>query len=154
GEYIEIIPPMKRASVADWYLGTADAVYQNVASIQSEQPDQILILGADHIYKMNYLHMMDLHRSKKACVTIATTQVTPDEASRFGVCEIDKDFYIRGFEEKPKHGKAKRSAFNPQMVSVSMGIYTFDTQVLLEELKRDAENPDSSHDFGKDVIPA
>ena len=154
GEYIEIIPPMKRSSGADWYLGTADAVFQNIASIESERPDQILILSADHIYKMNYQHMIDVHRSKQAGVTIASTQVSPDEGSRFGVVQIDPDFRIYGFEEKPAHGNAARSAFNAEMVSVSMGIYAFQTEVLLEELKRDAEDPKSAHDFGKDVIPA
>jgi glucose-1-phosphate adenylyltransferase len=154
GEYIEIIPPMKRAGGSDWYMGTADAVFQNIASIVSEQPDHILILGADHIYKMNYRHMIDVHRSKNACVTIATTQVTPEDASRFGVLQIDPDSRIYGFEEKPAHGNPVRSAFNPEMVSVSMGIYTFETETLLEELKHDAEDPNSSHDFGKDIIPA
>jgi glucose-1-phosphate adenylyltransferase len=154
GEYIEIIPPMKRSSGADWYLGTADAVYQNTASIESEQPDQILILSADHIYKMNYRHMIDVHRSQGASVTIGTTQVAPEEASRFGAVRIEPDFRITGFEEKPKHGNGPRSAFNPAMVSVSMGIYTFEARVLLEELKRDAEKADSTHDFGRDVIPA
>ena len=154
GEYIEIIPPMKRASGSDWYLGTADAVYQNIASIESERPDQILILSADHIYKMNYKHMIDVHRSAQAGVTLATTQVAPEEASRFGVVEIDADSRIRGFEEKPVNGSATRSAFNPEMVSVSMGIYAFDTRVLLEELKWDAEDATSAHDFGRNVIPA
>jgi glucose-1-phosphate adenylyltransferase len=154
GEYIEIIPPMKRSSGADWYLGTADAVYQNIASIESEQPDQILILSADHIYKMNYRHMIDVHRAQGASVTIGTTQVAPEDASRFGAVRIEPDFRISGFEEKPKHGKGPRSAFNPDMVSVSMGIYAFEPTVLLEELKRDAEKANSTHDFGKDVIPA
>src|SRR5579872_527956 len=95
GEYIEIIPPMKRAGESDWYLGTADAVFQNIASIESEQPEHILILSADHIYKMNYGHMIDVHRSKAADVTIGTTQVAPEEAFRFGVVEIDPDFRIR-----------------------------------------------------------
>ena len=153
-EYIEIIPPMKRAGESDWYLGTADAVYQNIASIESERPDHILILSADHIYKMNYGHMIDTHRSREACVTIATTQVVPEEASRFGVVQIDPDFRIYGFEEKPTHRNPMRSAFNPEMISVSMGIYAFETEVLLEELKCDAENPKSAHDFGKDIIPA
>ena len=154
GEYIEIIPPMKRSGGSEWYLGTADAVYQNIASIETERPDHILILSADHIYKMNYGHMIDLHREKKASVTIATTQVAPDEVSRFGVVEIDADFRIHGFVEKPANGSVVRSAFNPEMVSVSMGIYAFETNALLEELKRDAENPRSAHDFGKDIIPA
>ena len=152
-EYIEIIPPMKRAGDSEWYLGTADAVYQNIASIENECPDQILILSADHIYKMNYGHMIDLHRQQSACVTIATTQVQPEDASRFGVIQIGSDFRITGFEEKPKHGNSTRSAFNPKMLSVSMGIYSFATKVLLEELKCDAEDPNSAHDFGKDVIP-
>ena len=158
GEYIEIIPPMKRAGESDWYLGTADAVFQNIASIESECPDQILILSADHIYKMNYGHMIGGHRSSEACVTIATTQVPPEQASRFGVVRIESDGEnlgrISGFEEKPKHGNATRSAFNRDMVSVSMGIYAFDARILLEELKLDADNPDSQHDFGRDIIPA
>jgi glucose-1-phosphate adenylyltransferase len=154
GEYIEAIPPMKRSSDSEWYLGTADAVFQNIASIESEQPDHVLVLSADHIYKMNYRHLIDVHRSKNACVTIATTQVSPDEVSRFGVVQIDADFRIHGFEEKPSHGNAARSAFNPEMASVSMGIYVFETAVLLEELRRDAEDPNSAHDFGKDIIPA
>ena len=154
GEYIEIIPPMKRAGESDWYLGTADAVFQNIASIQSERPDQILILSADHIYKMNYGHMIGVHRASKACVTIATAQVKPEEASRFGVVQIDANGRIGGFEEKPKHGNPTRSAFNPEKVSASMGIYAFEANVLLDELQRDAANPNSSHDFGKDVIPA
>src|SRR5262249_55583283 len=153
GEYIEIIPPMKRSGGSEWYLGTADAVYQNIASIESERPEHILILSADHIYKMNYGFMIDVHRSMEACVTIGTTQVAPEEVARFGVVQIDQDFRIFGFEEKPTHGNPVRSPFNPAMVSVSMGIYVFETEVLLEELKCDAENQNSSHDFGKDVIP-
>jgi glucose-1-phosphate adenylyltransferase len=154
GEYIEIIPPMKRASVSDWYLGTADAVYQNIASIENERPDQILILSADHIYKMNYGHLIDVHRTKNASVTIGTTQVAPTEGARFGVVQISPDSRIQGFEEKPTHGNATRSTFNPEMLSVSMGIYAFAATTLLEELKRDAEDPNSSHDFGRDIIPA
>jgi glucose-1-phosphate adenylyltransferase len=154
GEYIEIIPPMKRAGEADWYLGTADAVYQNIASIKAELPDQILILGADHIYKMNYWDMINRHRRSYADVTIATTQVAPEEASRFGVVQISPDGRMEGFEEKPQHGNPTRSAFNPEKVSASMGIYAFESKALLDELQEDAANPDSSHDFGKDIIPA
>ncbi len=154
GEYIEIIPPMRRSGDADWYSGTADAVYQNIASIQSELPQQILILSADHIYKMNYGDMIGVHRRQKADVTLATTQVSPTDASRFGVVKIAADHRIEGFEEKPTHGNSVRSAFNPEKVSASMGIYAFEAGVLLEELRHDAENPSSEHDFGKDVIPA
>jgi len=154
GEYIETIPPMKRAGDTDWYQGTADAVYQNLASIETEQPREILILSTDHIYKMNYHQMIDLHHAKQADVTIATTQVAPEEASRFGVVRMNGEGGITGFEEKPSHGHAPRSVFNPKTVSVSMGIYAFSIEVLLEELRLDAEDPNSAHDFAKNVIPA
>ncbi|MBX5494934.1 MAG: glucose-1-phosphate adenylyltransferase [Bryobacteraceae bacterium] len=152
GEFIEVIPPMKRIH-DDWYLGTADAVYQNIESIIDEKPDQTLILSGDHIYKMNYQEMLDWHRKNKADVTIATLQISPDQADRFGVAQIDPDYRIRGFEEKPKHGSPARSIFNPEMISASMGVYVFETPVLLDALRRDAENPHSEHDFGKDVLP-
>jgi glucose-1-phosphate adenylyltransferase len=152
GEYIEIIPPMQRIS-QDWYQGTADAVFQNFQSIEVESPELTLILAGDQIYKMNYREMIDWHRSSGADVTIATIQVHPEEATRFGIAEIDDDYRIVGFEEKPKHGSPKPSPFNPEMVSASMGIYAFDTPRLLEALHADAEDPLSSHDFGKDVIP-
>ncbi len=152
GEYIEILSPMKRVH-EDWYLGTADAVFQNAQSITSESPDHILILSGDHIYKMNYHQMLEWHQRHRADATIATLQVAPDEASRFGVARIELDHRIVEFEEKPRHGQPARSIFNPEMVSASMGVYVFNTDVLLEELAADAEDPDSSHDFGKDVIP-
>lgn len=152
GEYIEVIPPMQRVS-QDWYLGTADAVFQNFQSIIAEGPDEVLILSGDHIYKMNYGLMLDWHRQKNADVTVAAVHVPPNQASRFGILEVSDDFRIVGFEEKPKHGNPKRSRFNPDFVSASMGIYVFRTQVLLDALHEDAQNPDSAHDFGKDVIP-
>ena len=152
GEYIEMIPPMKRLR-HDWYLGTADAVFQNSAAIAAEDCEYALVLSADHIYKMNYGDMIDWHRRNQADVTIATIQVAPEEARRFGVCEIADDFRIVGFEEKPRHGYPTRSFFNPEMVSASMGIYVFKTAELLRALREDSESADSSHDFGKDVIP-
>jgi len=152
GEYIEIIPPMKRVS-EDWYQGTADAVFQNWQSIEAEAPDQTLILAGDHIYKMNYHEMLDWHRRYRADITIATIQVPPEDASRFGVAEIGPDYRIVGFEEKPQHGNPMRSPFDPAMVSASMGIYVFNTGVLLDALHEDAQDPESSHDFGRDVIP-
>ena len=152
GEYIEIIPAMKQVG-EEWYQGTADAVFQNALSILAETPEHVLILAADHIYKMNYRLMLEWHRQHKAHVTIATTQVSPGEAERFGVAEIGPDSQIVGFEEKPKHGQPVRSAFNPDAVSASMGIYIFKTEVLLRLVREDAENPDSSHDFGRDIIP-
>jgi len=152
GEFIETIPPMRRLR-ADWYLGTADAVFQNSQSIALEQPALTLILAADQIYKMNYREMVDWHHLHHADITIATIQVAPEEAVHFGIAEIDSAHRIVGFEEKPKQGDAKRSVFNPEMVSASMGIYLFNTDVLLRLLQEDARNPDSSHDFGRDVIP-
>lgn len=152
GEYIEVIPPMQQIS-EEWYQGTADAVFQNTPSILAEMPEHVLILSADHIYKMNYHSMFEWHVQNKADVTIATLQVSPDEAGRFGVAKIASDYRITGFEEKPQHGRPVRSVFNPGMISASMGVYVFNTEVLLRALRNDAAAPGSSHDFGKDVIP-
>ena len=152
GEYIEVLSPMKRVH-EDWYQGTADAVFQNFRSIEAERPAQTLILAGDHIYKMNYGEMLDWHRSHKADVTVATIQASPLEAPRFGVVEIAAGWRVVGFEEKPQHGNPRPSAFNPAMISASMGIYIFETRVLLELLHADAEDPASTHDFGRDVLP-
>jgi glucose-1-phosphate adenylyltransferase len=152
GEYIEVLPPMKRVH-EDWYQGTADAVFQNFQSIEAEAPDQTLILSGDHIYKMNYWEMVDWHRRQGAEITIATIQIGPEEAPRFGIVEIEKDYRIVGFEEKPQHGHPKPSRFDSSMVSASMGIYIFNTEVLLRALHEDAQDSDSSHDFGKDLLP-
>lgn len=152
GEFIEVITPMKRMH-EDWYLGTADAVYQNIESIEAEAPELTLIVSGDHIYKMDYQEMTDWHRSQDADVTIATIQVTPEEASRFGVAAIDADFRITGFEEKPKHGHPVPSRFNPDMVSASMGVYVFRTSALLRALREDAADETSAHDFGRNIIP-
>ena len=151
GEFIEILPPMKRVS-ENWYLGTADAVYQNIYSIGSEEPKYVLILSGDHIYKMNYQLMLDQHIAAGADVTLATILIDPSETSRFGVMEIDSRGRIVGFEEKPTVTKL-RSPYNPEMVSGSMGVYLFNTDVLLPVLLKDAEDPTSSHDFGKDILP-
>jgi glucose-1-phosphate adenylyltransferase len=152
GEYVEVIPPMKRVH-EDWYQGTADAVFQNFQSVEAEAAELTLILSGDHIYKMNYREMMDWHREHQADITIAAIQVAPEEAGRFGVMQISDDFRVTGFDEKPQHDHAVRSRFNESMVSASMGIYVFNTDVLLRLLHLDAQDPNSSHDFGKDVIP-
>jgi glucose-1-phosphate adenylyltransferase len=102
---------------------------------------------------MDYGEMVDWHRLHRADITIATIQVSPQESDRFGIAEIDADHRIVGFEEKPQHGNATRSVFNPEMVSASMGIYVFETKLLLRLLQEDAQNPESAHDFGKDVLP-
>ncbi len=151
GEFVEILPPMKRVS-DNWYMGTADAVYQNIYSIGSEEPRYVLLLSGDHIYKMNYGRMMKQHKDADADVTVATLLMETDECSRFGVVEMDRDHRIIGFEEKPQITKI-RSPFDPERVSGSMGIYIFNTDVLIPVLLKDAEDPNSSHDFGKDILP-
>ena len=151
GEFIEILPPMQRVS-ANWYMGTADAVYQNIYSIGSEQPKYVIILSGDHIYKMDYSRMLAHHIEVDADVTLATLPIEPADVSRFGVVEVAKNGDVIGFDEKPKTTKM-RSPFNPEMVDASMGIYIFNTDVLLPALMKDAEDPDSKHDFGHNILP-
>ena len=151
GEFIEILPPMKRVS-ENWYMGTADAVYQNIYSIGSEQPKYVLILSGDHIYKMNYGLMQRQHRDSGADVTIATILIEPSETKQFGVVEIDGSGRVVGFQEKPEHTDL-RSPYNPRMVSASMGVYLFNTDVLIPVLLKDAEDPGSKHDFGHNILP-
>jgi glucose-1-phosphate adenylyltransferase len=151
-EFVEVIPPMKRVH-QDWYLGTADAVYQNMESILVEDPEMTLILSGDHIYKMDYQDMISWHHRNKADVTIATIQTPPAEAGRYGIVETDARYRVVGFEEKPHHDHPARSIFNPSMVSASMGVYLINTRTLLEGLMDDALDSSSSHDFGRDVLP-
>ncbi len=151
GEFIEILPPMQRVS-ANWYMGTADAVYQNIYSIGAEQPKHVLILSGDHIYKMHYGKMLEHHEEMGADVTIATLPIDPSEVSRFGVVEVAKNGEVVGFDEKPKSTNF-RSPFNPNMVDASMGIYLFNTDALLPALLQDAEDPTSKHDFGHNILP-
>jgi glucose-1-phosphate adenylyltransferase len=151
GEFVEVLPPMKRVS-DQWYQGTADAVYQNIYSIGSEQPKHVLILSGDHIYKMNYGLMLKQHMDSAADVTLGVIDIDPDETYRFGVMEIDRDNRVTGFEEKPTFTRL-RSPGNPTKVPGSMGIYLFNTDVLIPILLKDAEDEQSSHDFGKDILP-
>jgi len=151
GEFIEILPPMKRVS-ENWYMGTADAVYQNIYSIGSEQPKHVLILSGDQIYKMDYGLMLQQHHDSGADVTLATILMEPDECRHFGVVEIDRTHRIVGFQEKPKQTDL-RSPYDPSKISASMGVYIFNTDVLIPVLLKDAEDPDSKHDFGKDILP-
>jgi glucose-1-phosphate adenylyltransferase len=151
GEFFEIMPPMQRTG-ANWYMGTADAVYQNIYSIGSEQPSYVIILSGDHIYKMDYSRMLEHHKDTNAEVTLATLPIAPDEVSRFGVVEVGQGGEILGFEEKPK-STSFRSPFNPNSVDASMGIYIFNTETLLKELIADAEDPHSKHDFGHNILP-
>jgi glucose-1-phosphate adenylyltransferase len=151
GEFIEVLPPMKRVS-DQWYQGTADAVYQNIYSIGSEEPKRVLILSGDHIYKMDYGKMMRQHEDSGADITLATIQIDPKETYQFGVVEVDREGRIHGFQEKPKE-TTLRSPWNPEKVAGSMGVYLFNADVLIPVLLKDAEDPDSSHDFGKDILP-
>jgi glucose-1-phosphate adenylyltransferase len=151
GEYIEILPPQMRVS-KEWYQGTADAVYQNIYSIGSERSKHVFILSGDHIYKMNYAKMLQQHFDSGAEVTVGTIQIPTKEAARqFGVLEVDKDWRIVGFEEKP--AAPKESPHNPGRCNASMGIYIFNTQLLIPVLLADSEDPKSHHDFGKDILP-
>ncbi|HYE26112.1 MAG TPA: glucose-1-phosphate adenylyltransferase [Clostridia bacterium] len=151
GEFIEILPPMKRVS-ENWYMGTADAVYQNIYSIGSEEPKYVLILSGDHIYKMNYDLMLQQHCDSGADVTIATILIDPEETQQFGVVEIDREGRVIGFQEKPKETEL-RSPYDPTKVSASMGIYLFNTDVLIPVLLKDAEDQQSKHDFGHNILP-
>ena len=151
GEFIEVLTPQMRVS-QHWYLGTADAVYQNIYSIGSEQSNYVFILSGDHIYKMNYLKMLEQHVEAGADVTVATLEVeVADAAKRFGVIETDKNWRLLGFQEKPEH--PKESSVHPGKVNASMGVYLFNTQLLVPVLIADAEDPNSTHDFGKDILP-
>ncbi|MGC1430922.1 MAG: sugar phosphate nucleotidyltransferase, partial [Candidatus Sulfotelmatobacter sp.] len=151
GEFIEVLPPMKRVS-DQWYQGTADAVYQNIYSIGSEQPKHVLILSGDHIYKMDYGKMMKQHLDSSADITLATIQVDPAETSRFGVVDVDRDGRINGFEEKPAKTEL-RTPWNAEKCAGSMGVYLFNADVLIPVLLKDAEDQSSTHDFGKDILP-
>ena len=150
GDFIDVIPPQKRVGES-WYLGTADAVYQNIYSIARHSPEYIFILSGDHIYKMNYDVMLDFHRTKGAEVTVGAIEVERSYASRFGVIEVDEEDRIVGFDEKPVDPKPV--PFDDHLSFVSMGVYLFNTDVLMDELEKDSKTPSSSHDFGRDVIP-
>ncbi len=151
GEFFELLPPMQRTGT-NWYMGTADAVYQNIYSIGSEQPKHMIILSGDHIYKMDYSRMLDYHRENKAEVTLATIPVGPDEVARFGVVDVGEKGEIQGFLEKPAT-TSFRSPFNPDKVEASMGVYIFNTETLLKALISDSEDPNSKHDFGHNILP-
>jgi glucose-1-phosphate adenylyltransferase len=146
GEFIEILSPQKRVG-EHWYLGTADAVYQNLYSILRENPRHLIVLSGDHVYKMDYAKMLRLHRERGAGATIAAIEVPSEEAHRFGVLEVDGDERLTRFLEKPKHVPGGGQ------VLASMGIYIFDMDVLVPALEADAQTS-STHDFGKDIIPA
>jgi glucose-1-phosphate adenylyltransferase len=150
GEFVEILPPQKRVS-EHWYQGTADAVYQNLYSIVQENPHHVIVLSGDHVYKMDYARMLRFHKERGAAVTLAAIEIPIQEAYRFGVLSVDEQDKVTGFIEKSKN--APSIPGSSDLALGSMGIYIFDTDVLLKALEADAAKP-SSHDFGKDIIPA
>jgi glucose-1-phosphate adenylyltransferase len=150
-EFIEVIPPQMRVG-DNWYMGTADAVWQNLYSIKGvPQINFVMILSGDHIYKMNYFRMLKQHIDKQADATIGAIQVPAEQAHLFGVMEVDDAGRIRGFLEKP--GRLSREAAASGKVLASMGVYVFNKALLTQVLEEDARNPRSSHDFGRDIIP-
>jgi len=151
GEYIDVIPAQQRTG-ENWYLGTADAIYQNINTIEHEQPEHVLILAGDHIYKMNYADMMAFHLAHGAVVTVGVIEMDKEHATSFGIVEVNRDQQIVGFEEKPAHPKTIPG--EPDRCYASMGIYLFNRDLLEHALVGDARRPESSHDFGRDVIPA
>jgi glucose-1-phosphate adenylyltransferase len=150
GEFIEILPPQKRVG-EHWYLGTADAVYQNLYSVVREDPRYIVVLSGDHVYKMDYGKMLRVHQTCGAAATIGVLEVPVEEASRFGVVRVDAAGRVIGFDEKPAQATANPES--PGMVLASMGIYIFDADALIRALEEDAQRP-TSHDFGRDILPA
>lgn len=142
---VKILPPYQGKNGADWYTGTANAIYQNIEFIEQYDPDYVLILSGDHIYKMDYFKMLDYHKKMGADCTIAVFEVPLEEASRFGIMSADENNRIYKFSEKPK---------NPDSTKASMGIYIFSKECLFRYLREDAADPQSSNDFGKNIIPA
>jgi glucose-1-phosphate adenylyltransferase len=150
-ESFDILPASQRVSEQLWYLGTADAVYQNIDIIDSHDPKFIVVLAGDHIYKMDYEKMLQQHVEQGADVTVSCLELPRAGAKGFGVMHVDADDVILSFLEKPADPPAIPG--KPDTSLVSMGIYVFETRFLFEELKRNAGDPGSSHDFGKDIIP-
>ena len=149
GEYITPVPPQMRTGDS-WYVGTADAVYQNLFLLERSDADQVVILSGDHIYRMDYAAMLQFHCNSLADVTVACMQVPIDEAHAFGVMSVNDDGRIIEFQEKPDQPVALPD--DPSQALASMGIYIFSRELLCEILKADHEDSDSSHDFGKDII--
>ncbi len=150
GEYIMTLPPQQRVD-EHWYQGTADAIYQNIYSIEKESPEHLLVLSGDHIYKMDYSKMLAFHRHRKADATVGAIEVPREDARGLGIIDVDTDYNIKGFKEKPRQPKPIPG--KEHLSFASMGIYIFNTSVITQFLKEDAAMS-STHDFGKDVIPS
>jgi glucose-1-phosphate adenylyltransferase len=150
GEFVEILPAQQRIQ-EQWYSGTADAIYQNLDIIRNHEPDYVLILAGDHIYKMDYGPMIAAHVDTNADITVGCIEVPVEKASSFGVMSVDNDWKVQRFDEKPE--KPQPLPDNPDVALASMGIYVFNAEYLYELLIADADEKTSSHDFGRDVVP-
>lgn len=142
---VYVLPPYQSAKAGEWYKGTANAIYQNLSFLESFKPENVLVLSGDHIYKMHYGEMLKAHKESGAAVTIAVMPVPWEEASRFGIMNVDEEGTITDFEEKPAEPKSNLA---------SMGIYIFTYEVLKKYLEADERDPSSANDFGKNIIPA
>ena len=150
-EFIDLLPASQRVQEEQWYQGTADAVFQNLDILKSNDPDTVLILAGDHIYKMDYGRMLAYHASNQADITVACIEVPIADARAFGVMGVDAEMRVHEFQEKPANPQPIPG--HPDRALASMGIYVFNARFLYEQLTRDALEPRSSHDFGKDIIP-
>jgi len=150
GEYVYLIHAQKRIN-ENWYKGTADAIYQNFYTIQLEKPELVLILSGDHIYRMNYRELIRHHLKKKADLTVAAMEFHKRHAREFGVIETNKNGRVTGFQEKP--ARPKTIDGKPDSILINMGIYLFNTDILVKRLIENAKKSDTNHDFGKNVIP-
>ncbi|MDD5116679.1 MAG: glucose-1-phosphate adenylyltransferase [Candidatus Omnitrophica bacterium] len=150
GQFIELLPAQQRIGDS-WYLGTADAIFQNLYTLDMDKPDEVLILAGDHIYRMNYYSMLDMHREQNADLTVGVVEMDKSKSRHLGVVEADAAGRVTGFYEKPADPKTIPG--KPDKIYGSMGIYVFNQSVLMQELLQDAKNNRSSHDFGKDIIP-
>jgi len=150
-EFINLLPAQQRIGT-DWYLGTADAIYQSIYVLQMDRPDLVLILSGDHIYKMNYMEMIAYHQERRADLTVAVIEMNKSLSREFGVLQVDEEFRIVGFEEKPEIPKTIPG--NADLILANMGVYVFNTETLVRRVIEDAKNPNSQHDFGRNVIPA
>lgn len=150
GESIDVIPPQQRVG-EHWYQGTADAIYQNLYSIEKDASEYVLVLSGDHIYKMDYRHLVAFHIERGADLTVGAVEVPREQGDQFGILEVDASHRIVGFQEKPANPRPLPG--NPAVAFGSMGIYVFRTDFMVRVLEEDAADPTSSHDFGKDLIP-
>lgn len=150
GQYVDLVPAQMRTT-GSWYKGTADAIYQNINLIKDEKPDLVAVFGGDHIYKMDVNQMIEFHKEKASLATIAAIPVPIEEATEFGIIEVDAEGRMIGFEEKPD--KPKEIPGRPGWSLASMGNYVFNSRFLVRELMNDAEADATSHDFGKDILP-